>query len=173
MYEPKEILGGRYAVYRDGAVVRIAPAKGATVGKAVKHSDNGNGYSQVALSCDSAVTTHLVHRLVAEAFLGPCPAGHNVNHKDGDKKHNDVSNLEYVTYSENSRHAFRTGLMTPESLARPGSRNGSAKLAESDVVAIRARRKETGDTYEAIGAAYGLSKGAVWRMCTGKNWRHV
>ena len=52
-----------------------------------------------------------VHRSVARAFLGP-PNGLEVNHKSGIKADNRVENLEYVTRSENMKHAFRLGLVT-------------------------------------------------------------
>lgn len=54
-----------------------------------------------------------IHRLVAETFI-PNPMGLAcVNHKDGNKLNNDVSNLEWCTYSHNNAHAYRIGLKTP------------------------------------------------------------
>ncbi len=71
---------------------------------------NSAGYRAVQLWRDGRPTTRLIHVLVAAAFLGPAPEGQDVNHCDGDKTHNAVANLEYVTRSENNRHAYRLGL---------------------------------------------------------------
>jgi len=62
-----------------------------------------------------------LHVLVAEAFLGPKPTGLDVNHKDGNRQNNAASNLEYITRSENHRHAAALGLR--------GRRRGQLKLA--------------------------------------------
>jgi hypothetical protein len=67
------------------------------------------GYFAVTLTLNGVERRIEVHRLVAEAFLGK-PDGMQVNHKDGIKKNNKVENLEWVTPSENSLHAFRMGL---------------------------------------------------------------
>jgi len=52
----------------------------------------------------------LVHRIVWETFVGEIPEGLQINHKDGNKLNNHLSNLEVVTPKENMRHAVRTGL---------------------------------------------------------------
>lgn len=68
------------------------------------------GYECLKLTKDGVRTHPSVHRLVAEAFI---PNPHNkseVNHIDGDKSNNRVSNLEWVTSSENKIHARDTGL---------------------------------------------------------------
>jgi hypothetical protein len=52
-----------------------------------------------------------IHSFVALAFLGSRPKGKVINHKDGDKQNNRAINLEYVTHSENFRHAVVMGMM--------------------------------------------------------------
>ena len=69
----------------------------------------GSGYLGVSI-CRSPSRNCYVHILVAEAFIGPRPRGHEVNHRDGNKLNNHVDNLEYVTRSENCLHAYRLGL---------------------------------------------------------------
>lgn len=68
---------------------------------------------RVCLSVNGKQKQSRVHVLVAQSFLGPKPYKYQVNHKDGDKTNNLVSNLEYVTQVENTTHAFRIGLIKP------------------------------------------------------------
>lgn len=68
------------------------------------------GYPFVNLSKNGRQTPIKIHRLVAEAFI-PNPLNlPTVNHKDGSKTNNAVSNLEWATYGENNTHAYYTGL---------------------------------------------------------------
>lgn len=46
-----------------------------------------------------------IHRVIAFHFIGPCPEGCEVNHKDLDRSNNDISNLEYITHQQNILHA--------------------------------------------------------------------
>jgi hypothetical protein len=108
---------------------RINPATGVILGRrgyAVGHpAGNGhlivtNGYRKM---CRSA------HRMVWEAVHGPIPEGLQINHKNGVKTDNRIENLELVTASENTAHAYRLGLICAK-----GERNGRAigkrRLAE-------------------------------------------
>lgn len=74
--------------------------------KILKQCKNSSGYLIVNLSNKTKRT----HRLVAEAFI-PNPNNYPcVNHKDGNKENNCVSNLEWCTYSHNNTEAYRLGL---------------------------------------------------------------
>src|SRR3990167_1749868 len=64
-------------------------------------------YFRVTLYKNKISKSCFVHKLVAEAFIGDRPNGKQINHKDCDKLNNNVTNLEYVTPSENCLHAFR------------------------------------------------------------------
>ena len=69
-------------------------------------------YMSVYLSNKGKENTQRVHRLVADAFLGKHP-DLMVNHIDGNKLNNNVSNLEWCTSGENNRHAIKMGLNHP------------------------------------------------------------
>lgn len=69
-----------------------------------------DGYLRVVLCENGKPHTKKVHRLVAETFIpNPCNKP-EVNHIDGNKQNNRVTNLEWCTHQENVRHAFATGL---------------------------------------------------------------
>lgn len=68
------------------------------------------GYAIAHLQVDGVRSTPTIHELVLAAFVGSRPAGLDVNHINGVKTDNRLSNLEYVTRSENHKHAVRTGL---------------------------------------------------------------
>jgi hypothetical protein len=112
-----------------------------------------------------------MHSVVAAAFIGPRPAGHQVNHKNGIKTDCRPENLEYVTPSENTRHAHATGLTNPQ----PGSR----KLTDQQVVEIigilaarhiSANRKPT---FDEIGKQCGVSEYAIYQIDCGKTYRRL
>ena len=80
------------------------------VEKILKITKHSVGYSAVSLSKNGKLTPFLVHRLVACAFLNNNKRLSDVNHINGNKKDNDVNNLEWVSHSENQKHAYKMGL---------------------------------------------------------------
>lgn len=109
--EWRPVLGGVYEVSRCGMVRRAVGGKGARLGKPLTRFIATTGYWVVNICVGGKPGVAYVHALVAEAFIGPRPAGLVVNHKDGNKLNPDPSNLEYVTRAENAAHAGATGLV--------------------------------------------------------------
>lgn len=71
-----------------------------------------NGYYSVTLN-NKGKRRFTVHRLVAEMFIDNPENKAEVNHIDGNKLNNCYTNLEWATKSENTLHAYKIGLMTP------------------------------------------------------------
>jgi hypothetical protein len=74
--------------------------------KLLKHGRSKSGYLIVSFCVDGVKSNHTVHRLVARAFIENESNKSQVNHKDGNKHNNHIDNLEWVTASENAKHAY-------------------------------------------------------------------
>lgn len=85
------------------------------------------GYLAVDLNVNGGKEKKFVHRLIAEAFLPNPENKQTVNHKDGNKLNNDISNLEWVTYSENNKHATDTGLRKSPWIDKFGEEHPNSK----------------------------------------------
>lgn len=89
-------------------------------GKILKGYPTHNNYIRVRLSTKKSETKSItVHRIVAAAFVPNPDNKPQVNHKDGDKRNNAASNLEWCTQSENQLHAFSTGLQIAKNNKHP------------------------------------------------------
>lgn len=80
--------------------------------KQLKRNVNSKGYQYYCLSLNNKIKNITVHKLVAQTFISDRPLNMQVNHIDGNKLNNQASNLEYVTPSENIKHAYTNGLMS-------------------------------------------------------------
>lgn len=76
-----------------------------TQGKNIFQEPNHKGYPRVKLFKDGKKKNKRVNRLVAEAFIPNPDNLPQVNHRDGNKKNNSFSNLEWVTQEDNLKHA--------------------------------------------------------------------
>ena len=156
---------GIYDVSDRGRVRRAKSGKSTLVGRMMEGSVDTRDYIRVGLYKDSRQRTHRLHRLVAAAFIGPCPDGKEVNHKDGIKPNNGVSNLEYVTKSENTLHAFRNGLK----VAVHGEAIGSAKLTEENIHVIW-RRLLAKESQRSIAKRLHVCRATISAIATGRTW---
>lgn len=120
--------------------------------------------------------TRSVHRLVAEAFIGPRPVGKQVNHKNGDFLDNRAENLEYVTHLENvlhswdvAKHCKAKGRRIAASARVIGEKNPSCKLTANQVEEIRSllgtvRRK-------VLAERFGVCRQTIDGICNGARWK--
>ena len=106
--EWRDVIGyeGLYKVSNLGRVKSLKYEKE----KIVKHYVNKSGYLSVCLSKNNKTRTSQIHRLIAKAFLSNPEKKPTVNHRFGKKFDNRVSEIEWATRSENSRHAVNMGL---------------------------------------------------------------
>ena len=131
---------------------------------------NSSGYRIVNLTnADGVKKIHFVHRAVLCSFLG-FASNMYVNHIDGDKSNNILSNLEWVTPLENIRHAKDKGLFKPKEYSKAkGERSGKSKLTVQDVIMIR---KSNLSNME-LGRRMNLSNSTISNVRLGKTWGHV
>lgn len=97
---------GSYLVYSTGEIYSLS------LKKFLAQSNDKDGYKLVTMKKLKINKNgqYRVHRIIAKVFLGDCPKGYQVNHKDGNKVNNDIRNLEYVTCKQNITHARDIGL---------------------------------------------------------------
>jgi hypothetical protein len=120
------------------------------------------GYEMVNLRKNGKPNPHKVHKIVAQTFLGPRPDGFQINHKDGVKTNNHVSNLEYCTPKQNSQHAYMMGL----SKAPRGEKHGNCKLSDKSVEEIRKLKGQI--TQQAAGDMFGVAREHIRDIWNGK-----
>lgn len=128
----------------------------------------GTGYQAVSLSSLGRVRKHNVHALIAAAFIGPRPTGHEVNHLDSVRTNNRVENLEYVTHGNNIRHAYRNNpaMRVPRT---QGERVNTAKLTPDAVREIR----QSIESSKSLAVRYKVSPESINNIRRRATWKHI
>ena len=136
------------------------------------------GYKVVALTKDGKQKLYKVHRLVATVFVENPMNKPQVNHIDGNKHNNNAENLEWVTASENTKHAFNSGLSRPQK-GKENRRSLPVEKLDLDgnvldtYDGIREAERDTGIPHSNITncckGIYKTAGGYKWRM---KNTRY-
>ena len=133
-------------------------------GRYLKPVRNSCGYRMAFLSraIDGWV---MVHRLVAARYIGPCPEGMEVNHKDGNRENNHYLNLEYVTHAENAKKSYdengRVAFWRGKKKG-PLAEDTRRKMAEAKNKAIVADTGEVWESIQACADALGLCRRAIY-----------
>ena len=125
-----------------------------------------NGYVKVQMrSTDNKSHRYSIHRLVLENFK-PVEKMENlqVNHIDGNKKNNNLTNLEWTTSEENIRHAIDNNLRA--------TINGASKLTPEQVIEIY-RRATNGERNSDLGKEFNIHPDQVGRIKNKKSWKEI
>lgn len=133
-----------------------------STGHTLKWVNNGKGYFSVKLYNKDTAKGRLclVHRLVLSTHSAEKPESHtDVNHIDGDKQNNCIDNLEWVTKSQNTRHAHITGLF-------------KNRLTIEQVKQLKLDLK-TETHYPNLAKKYGVGRATIWKVAKGILYDYV
>lgn len=149
------------------------------------------GYPTVNLWIDKRARKHMIHRLMAWAFIGHPPSPlHQVRHMDGIRTHCVIGNLQWGTHADNMadmvRHGTQGPTNHPERMARGdahgsrlhpetvlrGEQSPTAKLTEANVRYIRAR-VGAGELRSALASEYSVSCTHIDRIDRRLSWAHI
>jgi len=160
---------GIYAVREDGEIVSMK-----TGVDFVLKGGSCHGYRSYSLRKNNKQYQFLGHRLVALAFIDNPKCKKQVNHKDGNKKNNAISNLEWVTNSENLKHAVLTGLITITdqhlNLMREKSGKNLAFFTKTESENIKTiYRFMAKPSSRKLAKAYGCSKTTIQKIVNGSH----
>ncbi len=134
-------------------------------------SVTGIGYVFYRLAKNRKRKCFYAHRLVAEHFISKHsqPETLEVNHLDGDKTNNQISNLEWCTHSENVKHSFDSGLRITAYKKHYGSR----QLTEEEVVKIREVYKNENIKMSHLAKKYGVSIPSIHNVIRRNTYKNV
>jgi hypothetical protein len=155
-----------YEVSDLGRFRRIVATPGTRAGRILKGCMRTDGYWSIALHTGPGMRkTFNAHRLVIASFVGPCPDGFNVHHKNFVRADNRLVNLEYVPHKANIGHSVTAGRRAS------GERHPMAKLTEADVRTIRALLPTL--PVQRLAERFGVTIHTIYDIKHGNHWKHV
>ena len=126
-----------------------------------------DGHASVNLFSKYGQKAYRVHRLVLEAFVGPCPEGMEACHNNGDPADNRLENLRWDTRQENQKDAVKHG-----SAGGFKNRGRGSKLTAANVLRI-ADLRQAGFSLRYIAGVYGVSQPHISAIAHRQTWRHL
>lgn len=163
-----------YQISNMGNVKRIVSGQGAVAGRILKPEILHDGYHRITLSDNGKKDRKRINRLVLEIF-NPVNDMDNLesNHKDGNKNNNKLDNLEWMTNSENRKHAYENNLIN-----NFGENNGATNLTDNKVKIIKQILKspiikQLKITQKEIAEIFGISETIISRIKLGKTWAYI
>lgn len=160
-----------YRVGDDGSVWSCRSRGSGPLGEEWRRITGGIscGYIRVLLRIGGGRISKLVHRLVLEAFAGPCPGGNEACHGNGIRTDNRLENLRWDTRRSNSQDRTLHGT----AFHAKGILHGRRKIGEAEALEI-IRSYRCGESLQAeLARKFGITKQQVSRIVRGERWSHL
>ena len=157
-----------YEISNQGQIKRRTDGTNAKKGFILKPNPSYKGYTFVRLRKDNKYHHKFVHRVVLETFIGVCPKGYECNHKDQQRNNNSLSNLEWVTSSENARHSWEKGRVSLK-----GEKCGNSKLKEGEVWLMKRILSINKIPQTIVAKMFKISVSVVSSIKNKKTWKHI
>lgn len=176
MFYPLKNFEGIYEISLTGIVrstlIRRAKSGRTPSGKPLRQILSRSGYYQIYLRKTvnrASQKPFFIHRLIAINFIPnpenkPC-----INHINSIRTDNSIANLEWVTYSENNKHAYKFG----NQIRTFGESHNQTKLKENQVLEIRSKYSFRIYTLKRLSKEFNISVGAVQAIVERKTWKHI
>jgi len=168
----KDIKGfeGLYAITDDGRVWSYPKAGGRKLGLWIGIFPQRRGYLNCTLFKKYKRKTFLIHQLVANAFIPNPDNLKEINHIDGNKHNNNVSNLEWSDRKLNMKHAYKLGLL--HDLGN-GENHSQSKLKEYEVKEIRDLYSTNNFSQRYLAKKFDVNQRLIWSIIHGEIWKNV
>lgn len=129
-----------------------------------------NRYMIATLRIKGKYKSFYIHRLVLEAFVGPCPDGLEACHNDGDNFNNHLSNLRWDTHISNCLDRTNHGVPPPPVMR--GEDHPMAKLTGYQVLQIR-ELLCLGNTPKQLADSFKVTDGTIRHILNRRTWNHL
>lgn len=165
----KYFTNGELKDYSEFYVIsNLGKIKGVKIGKILKTRINERGYEDVRCSVGNKKITVNVHRAVASTFLFKEFDNDVINHKDSDKKNNNVNNLEWCTQQHNVIHAINNGTF----IIRKGVESNRGKLNKEQIKYIKEKYIFGSEEFGTVGLSnkFNVNHKTIWRIVNKKTY---
>ena len=164
IWKPIQKYEDRYLISNLGKVFSLFSKR------CISNRINKAGYIQIILHKKGENKTLLLHRVLGQTFI-PNPLNlPQINHKNAVKTNNKLKNLEWVTQSFNTRHAYKMDKIT----RMLGEKHPKAILTNQKVLKIKTLSQNNDClSYREIGKIFGVNKSTISDIITGKTWTHI